>query len=93
MSDELETMDALGVAQMIRAGDVTEAEVLDATIRRIEARNPPLNAVVATLYDQARAAIEEGLPDGPFRGVPYLFKELVVSVRGDFMNFRRAGVA
>ena len=82
MSDELETMDALGVAQMIRAGDVTEAEVLDATIRRIEARNPPLNAVVATLYDQARAAIEEGLPDGPFRGVPYLFKELVVSVRG-----------
>ncbi len=82
MSDELEEMDALGVAERIRAGDVTETEVLDATIQRIEARNPQLNAVVATLYDEAREAIEQGLPDGPFRGVPYLFKELVVSVRG-----------
>ncbi|APH72524.1 amidase [Aquibium oceanicum] len=82
MSDELEEMDALGVAERIRAGDVTETEVLDATIQRIEARNPQLNAVVATLYDEAREAIGAGLPDGPFRGVPYLFKELVVSVRG-----------
>ena len=82
MSDELEELDGLGLAKLIRDGEITPAEVLEATIARIEARNPALNALVTPMFDAAREAVSAGLPDGPFRGVPYAFKELVVSVKG-----------
>jgi len=82
MSDELEQMDGLGIAELIRDGEVSASEVLEATIARIEARNPALNALVTPMFDAARTAVAAGLPDGPFRGVPYAFKELVVSVKG-----------
>ena len=74
--------DGLGLAELVRGGDVAATEVLDAAIRRIEDQNPALNAVVAELYDRARAAIDAGLPDGPFTGVPFLLKDLLASVRG-----------
>ena len=82
MTDELEQMDGLGLAELIRDGEVSASEVLEATIARIEARNPALNALVTPMFDAARTAVAAGLPDGPFRGVPYAFKELVVSVKG-----------
>jgi Asp-tRNA(Asn)/Glu-tRNA(Gln) amidotransferase A subunit family amidase len=49
---------------------------LETVIARIERRNPKINAVVTKMYDQARAAISAGLPEGPFTGVPYLLKDL-----------------
>jgi Asp-tRNA(Asn)/Glu-tRNA(Gln) amidotransferase A subunit family amidase len=82
MIGELETLDGLAIADLVRRRQLSAAEVLEDTIARIEARNPALNAVVTRLYDQARDAVATGLPDGPFTGVPYLFKELVVSVLG-----------
>lgn len=68
--------DALALADLVRRGDVSPGTLLDAAIARIEAGNPGLNAVVTPLYDHARAAIAAGLPDGPFRGVPFLLKDL-----------------
>jgi Asp-tRNA(Asn)/Glu-tRNA(Gln) amidotransferase A subunit family amidase len=62
---------------------VTPAELLDAAIERVEARNGAVNAVVSRRYDQARAAIAAGLPDGPFRGVPFLLKDLGGWLAGD----------
>ena len=47
-------------------------ELLDAAIERVEARNAAVNAVVTPLFDYGRKAIEDVLPDGPFRGVPFL---------------------
>lgn len=82
MIADLDTLDGLGLAALVRRGDISAHEVLETVIGRIEARNPALNAVVATLFDEAKRAIESGLPDGPFVGTPYLFKELVVSVLG-----------
>ena len=82
MTGGLENLDGLGLAKLIRDGEITPAEVLEATIARIEARNPALNAVVTPMFETARKAVAAGLPDGPFRGVPYAFKELVVSVKG-----------
>jgi amidase/6-aminohexanoate-cyclic-dimer hydrolase len=55
---------------------VKPEEVLEAAIVRVEAGNPVINAVVAKLYDHARQAIRAGLPDGPFKGVPFMLKDL-----------------
>ena len=68
--------DGLGLAALIRAGQITAHEALETAIARVEARNPRINAVVHKLYDQARAAVDSGLPDGPFAGVPFLIKDL-----------------
>ena len=68
--------DGLGLAALVKRGDVTPAELLDEAIARTEALNPRLNAVVMKHYDEARAQIARGLPDGPFTGVPFLLKDL-----------------
>lgn len=78
----LDRHDMVGLAAVIRAGDVTSAELLDAVTRRVEERNPVLNAVVATRVDAARAEVADGLPDGPLRGVPFAVKDLLCDVAG-----------
>ena len=79
---EYESYDALGLAALVRTGEVGATEVLEAAIARVEARNPAVNAVVTKLYDHAAQAIEAGLPEGPFTGVPYLLKDLFTSLAG-----------
>ena len=73
---EYDRLDALGLAALIRAGEVSAEPAREAAIERIEARDPALNAVVHKLYDKARAALAAGLPEGPFTGVPFLLKDL-----------------
>jgi len=80
--DVLGDHDAIGLADLVRRGEVSPAELIDAAIARIEARNPALNAVVHPLYDRARAAAGGALPDGPFRGVPFLLKDLCADLAG-----------
>jgi amidase len=60
----------------VRQREVSAAELLDATIERVGARNPAINAVIHRMDEQARKAIAAGLPAGPFTGVPYLLKDL-----------------
>lgn len=79
---EYESHDGLGLAGLVKNGQVSADEVLDAAIERVAARNPSVNAVVAELYDHARDAIADGLPDGPFKGVPFLLKDLGSSLAG-----------
>ena len=74
--------DGLGLAELVRTRDVTAREVLDAAIERIERHNGTLNAVVYKAYDEARAVADAPLPDGPFKGVPFLIKDLGVRVKG-----------
>src|SRR5215831_14260609 len=71
--------DALGLADLVRRGEVSAEEVCDAAIARIEALNPTLNAVIARRFEQARAEARRIAPghDRPFAGVPCLLKGLV----------------
>jgi len=62
---------------------VSPKELAEAAIARIEAVNPRLNAVIRTRFDAARAEAMGDLPDGPFRGVPILFKDLGCTVAGE----------
>ncbi len=77
---EYEDYDGLGLAALVRQGEVSTGEVLEAAIERVEARNPTVNAVVHRLYDEARRANQDG--DGPFAGVPFLLKDLYSFYRG-----------
>ena len=55
MTDDLLGYDALGLAELIRTREITPTELLEITIQRIERVNPRLNAVIHTMYDEARA--------------------------------------
>ena len=79
---DLTWLDATAQAELVRTGEVTPRELLDAAMTRIEAVDPQVNAVVATYYDEALAAATGDLPDGPFRGVPTLIKDLDATVAG-----------
>ena len=79
---EYESCDALGLAALVKAGEVSASEVLEAAIARVDARNPAINAVVMELYDHAAQAIAQGLPEGPLTGVPFLLKDLGSALAG-----------
>ncbi|MDW4499689.1 amidase [Sulfitobacter sp. D35] len=68
--------DATGLAELVARKAVSPEELLDEALRRTEALNPVLHAVVNLRADTARKAIAAGLPRGPFRGVPFLLKDL-----------------
>ncbi len=79
---EYEQYDGLGLAHLVRRGEVTPLELLDEAIARIERHNPTLNAVVFKAFDEARATAKGKLPDGPFKGVPFLIKDINLPVAG-----------
>jgi amidase len=73
---EYASYDGLGLAELIRKGDITAAEAVGAAIELIERLNPTLNAVIHTSFERARGEAVGKLPDGLFRGVPFLLKDL-----------------
>lgn len=79
---EYDRYDALGLAELVRKGEVTPTELCKETIERIERVNPKINAVVTTMYDQGRKTASEFLADKPFAGVPFLLKDLMYAYAG-----------
>jgi amidase len=75
-------MDAVDQAALVHDGEVTPLELVDAAIERIERIDPVLNAVVIRWFDHARDTARATLPDGPFRGVPFLIKDLFAGYAG-----------
>lgn len=74
--------DALGLAAHVKRGDVSARELVEAAIECIENINPQLNAVISKKYDYARELAGGPLPAGPFAGVPFLLKDLLVEWQG-----------
>ncbi|PCJ71358.1 MAG: 6-aminohexanoate hydrolase [Rhodobiaceae bacterium] len=79
---EYANYDGLGLAKLVKDGEVTPSELTEAAIERIEQHNDTLNAVVHKAYDDARTTAKGDLPDGPFKGVPFLIKDLGLKVSG-----------
>ena len=67
---EYEGFDGLGLAELVKQGDVSPAELLETAIRLTTERNPHLNAIVIEAFDQARSVVTRQLPSGPFTGDP-----------------------
>src|SRR5438105_2879386 len=83
MSDDLAWLDATAQAELVRTGKVSPAELVEGAITRVEKLNPELNAVIHPLFDKARAQAASELPNGPFRGVPFMVKDLFAPTAGD----------
>ena len=82
-ADELlDRHDATAAAAAVKDGEVSPGELVEAAIARIEARNPELNAVVSTRFDEARAEAEAVDRSLPFAGVPFVVKDLGADVAG-----------
>jgi amidase len=74
--------DALGLAQLIKDKEISATELLDTAIARAEQENPAINAIITKLYDFGHQQIKEGLPEGPFLGVPFLLKDWLTPLEG-----------
>ncbi len=85
--NEYDNYDAVGLAELVAANDVSAEELLDEAIERTERINPEINAVTHKHYDDARAAIAAGLPDGPLKGVPFLLKDLHLLLNGTVTTY------
>lgn len=87
LADDTRWMDATDQAALVAAGSVSPSELLEAAIERIERYDPPLNAVNIRWFDHARElAADHDLPDGPFRGVPFLLKDIGTEFAGQPMT-------
>jgi amidase len=79
---EYDNYDGLGLAELVRKKEVKPNELVEEAISRIEKLNPQLNAVIHKMYELARKAADGDLPDGPFKGVPFLMKDILMAYAG-----------
>lgn len=93
MGDDLAQLDATAQADLVRNGDATPTELVTAAIARIEALQPTLNALTTNRFDRAldeAKLADQGRgkagPDAPFRGVPFLVKDLAIPMEGEPMH-------
>ncbi|WP_370264533.1 amidase [Limnobacter sp.] len=78
---EYDQYDALGLADLVRSGQVSASELLEESIARTEKVNPAINAVIRPMYEHARLQAKQP-KEGPFMGVPFLLKDLIASYAG-----------
>ncbi|MEO6269411.1 MAG: amidase, partial [Lautropia sp.] len=75
-------LDGMGLADLVRRREVSPLELVDEAIRRTEAVNGALNAVISRMFEHGRAAAIDMPRDGPFAGVPFLMKDFLAEVAG-----------
>ena len=85
--EEYVAHDAIGLAELVATGAVTPGELVEAAIDRMDLVNVDLNAVVHRMDQSARVAAAGELPDGPFRGVPFLVKDMDGYLAGEPCSF------
>jgi amidase len=83
LADDTRWLDATAQADLVAKGDVSPIELVEAAIERAERYDSKLNALTYRWFDTARQlATSSDLPEGPFRGVPYLLKDLYAAEAG-----------
>jgi amidase len=81
--DEWARHDAVDLAEQVRRGDITPAELAQQSAAGVALVNPALNAVVELFDDVVADPLCDGMnPAGPFAGVPYFMKDLGPTLKG-----------
>ncbi|MFB2589044.1 amidase [Acinetobacter sp. c1-l78] len=86
MFKEYTQYDAMGLAELVKSKQVSAKELLDSAIAITNQHNPKLNAIIHRFDERAYNAIQQGLPDGVFTGVPYLLKDLLYEFADEPMS-------
>jgi amidase len=92
VTEDLARLDATAQAELVRIGEVSPEELTQAAIARAERLNPDLNAIIHPLYEQGLEESRGEVPDGPFRGVAFLFKDLGAGLAGQPMHMGMKGL-
>lgn len=79
---EYDGYDGMGLAELVRKGDVSSEELCEEAISRAEKHNPRVNAINLPMYEMGLETAKNGVADGPFKGVPFLVKDLGLHVAG-----------
>jgi amidase/6-aminohexanoate-cyclic-dimer hydrolase len=87
LAAEYDQYDGLGLAALVAKRQVTALELLHAVKQRFDAINPKLNATAQVFFDKAEAQIKQGLPTGPFHGVPFVLKDLGQQLAGTITTY------
>jgi amidase/6-aminohexanoate-cyclic-dimer hydrolase len=87
LAAEYDQHDGLGLASLVAKRQVSPLELLNAVKQRLEAINPKLNATAQVFFDKAEAQIKQGLPAGPFKGVPFVLKDLGQQLAGTITSY------
>ncbi|MBA2779175.1 amidase [Billgrantia kenyensis] len=90
---EYQCHDALGLAELIRRGEVSRTEVFDAACAAIERGDRSVQALVRTRFERARDESERVDNAAPFAGVPTLTKDLLMAIVGEPLAFGSASLA
>src|SRR5215471_9916400 len=85
--DEYASHDATGLAALVSSKQVSAKELAETAAAAIEAVNPTVNAVVETYPDRIEGLDEKTLGPGPFRGVPFLMKDVFGHEAGRKIEF------
>ena len=80
--DNYADYDATGLADLVRKGEVSAKELLNEAVTRAEAAQKDLNCFSAMFPEVGEQQIADGLPDGPFAGVPMAAKDLGFEIEG-----------
>ena len=83
MDEQMTWHDATAQAELVRLGEVSALELVDAAIERVERCDPALNAVISRRFEAAREEAAGSLPQGAFSGVPILLKDLGATQVGE----------
>lgn len=83
--------DATAQAELVRSGEVSASDLLEATIAHAEAIDPKVNSLIIPLFEKARNE-SASAPQGPFTGVPYVLKDLTIVSKGDLNTSSIKGV-
>lgn len=83
LADDTRWLDATAQSELVASGKVSPLEMVNAAIERVDRYDSKLNALTYRWFEAARQiAASNDLPDGPFRGVPYLLKDLYAAEAG-----------
>ena len=80
--EEYSSYDAVGLADLVRRGEIRPAELWALAAQAVETVNPKLNAVLELFSDRIEGLDEASIPEGPFRGVPFLMKDVGAAEAG-----------
>jgi amidase len=81
--DEYSRYDAIGLAELVRRGEVSAPELARTALAAIAQVNPKINAVVETFPDRAASASASG----PLGGVPFLRKDILIQEEAGLTEF------